>query len=138
MEGNSSEVTGFDFIPVVHIKFRDVGFDRGISSFGHAIANIRECDRLATKLNDMLFPEVHWTLERDGTGPDGNPLPPIELETEEPEGSTNNGKGWARGYWKGEREADEGVVEVGRQRVTRLPAGGRLSPQIPDINFEAH
>ena len=48
--------TGYDFIPVVHAKFRDVGKERGLCAFGHALGPIREADRIATRLHEMLFP----------------------------------------------------------------------------------
>lgn len=126
--------TGFDFVPVVHRKFRDIGGPRGLAAFGHALPGIREADRIATKLHDMLFPDVTWTLERTGVGPDGLPLPAIEIEDEA--GNTlPDGQGWARGY-PGHREASENVTNVGKDRVVRLPSGTSLEPKIPNRNMQ--
>lgn len=126
--------TGFDFIPVVHRKFRDIGGPRGLSAFGHALPGIREADRIASKLHEMLFPETTWVLERTGVGPDGLPLPPIELE-DEAGNSLPDGQGWARGF-PGHREAAENVVNVGHDRVVRLPSGASLDPKIPDRRMD--
>jgi hypothetical protein len=131
--------TGYDFIPVVHAKFRDVGKDRGLSCFGHALGQIKECDRLATKLHEMLFPDVTWVLQRNGVGPDGNPLPPIDLEDgrgDDPLDTLPVGQRWARGYDRTSYARDDSV-RVGRDRVTRLPSGGSLEPKIPNRNMQA-
>lgn len=130
--------TGYDFIPVVHAKFRDVGKDRGLSAFGHCLGQIRECDRVATKLHEMLFPETTWVLERSGVGPDGNPLPPLVLEDDrgiDPLDELPEGKLWARGYDRTTFSAGD-TVKVGKDRVARLPAGGTLQPVIPNRNMQ--
>lgn len=122
--------TGFDFIPFVHVKFRDIGAERGLSSFAHAEADIREADRIATKLHDMLFPDVVWVLSRNQVGPDGESLPPPVIE----------GRGWATGYEhvNASQEARDGLVDVGGERMARLPGTSTLEPKIPDIKFEPH
>lgn len=125
-----TNTTGFDFIPVVHRKFRDIGGPRGLAAFGHALPGIREADRIATKLHDMLFPDVTWVLERQGVGPDGLPLAPIELE-DEAGNNLPDGQGWARGY-PGHREAETNTVNVGKDRVVRLPSNASLEPKIPN------
>ena len=127
------EFTGFNFIPVVHAQFRDVGRDRGLSCFGHALGDIRESDRIATKLHEMLFPDQLWTLERAGLGPDGNPLPPIKLEDNTrifsdrlPEGNR-----WNRGYGREGFTAEDNSVRVGKSKIAKLPSGATLTPKIP-------
>jgi hypothetical protein len=134
--GNPAGYTGYDFIPVVHRKFRDIGSPRGLSSFGHALTGIREADRIATKLHEILFPDVTWVLERSGLGPDGLPLPPIELENEATGDTLPDGQGWARGY-PGHRESSENVVNVGKDRVVRLPSGATMVPKIPQRDLKS-
>lgn len=126
--------TGFDFIPVVHFKFRDVGSERGLSSFGHVIGGIKEADRIATSLHEMLFPDEVWTLER-GAGPDGLELPALEMEDETSEGALGmspymHATGAAR-----DRSIRDKYTTVGKRQVARLPSGAKLTPKIPDRNL---
>jgi hypothetical protein len=123
--------TGYDFIPVVHAKCRDIGAERGLSVFGHAFSNIREADRIATKLHDMLFPDIVWLLTRSH-GPSGEPLPPIELE-QSPDSPDRVFSRMTAG-----REAREGYVTIGGEKVIRPPSGAAFEPKIPDRNFQAH
>jgi hypothetical protein len=129
--------TGYNFIPVVHAKFRDVGKERGLPAFGHAIGMIRECDRIATKLHEMLFPDVTWVLQRNAVGPDGNPLPPMVLEDNRDSDPLElpTGQYWARGYDRTTYARDD-AISVGRDRITRLPSGGSLEPKIPNRNMQ--
>lgn len=126
--------TGFDFIPVVHAKCRDIGVERGLSVFGHAFGGIRESDRIATKLHDMLFPNVLWVAIREH-GPGGEDLPPIKLEQ-----ADGSGKQWAGGHrrYNAEQEARTGIASSIGEDVARLPSGVNLEPKIPDRKFEAH
>lgn len=128
---------GYDFVPVVHVKLRDVGRERGLSAFGHALGGMRECDRLATKLHEMLFPENVWVLARNGMGPDGNPLPPINLQVDaDANDGPPDGKGWARGYGRSGYSPDN-TIRLGRDKVARLPTGGTLEPKIPNRDMGA-
>lgn len=135
-DGAEDGFTGYDFIPVVHDKFRDVGKDRGLSCFGHAIGKIRECDRIATRLHEMLFPDEDLVVKRSGVGPDGNPLPPIELEdsSSDPLDSLPEGKFWGRGYDRTTTSSGD-AVSVGKRKRTRLPAGADLEWLIPNRNL---
>jgi hypothetical protein len=136
--GNGEGFTGYDFIPVVHAKFRDIGAPRGLSAFGHALGGIREADRLATKLHEMLFPDVVWALERQA-GPDGTDIPPIELEDSTTDTTLlPQGKFWARGYDRVSQENAEDIVTLGKTKKLRLPGGASLKPLVPAINFQAH
>lgn len=129
--GDFDGFTGYDFVPVVHVKFRDIGADRGLSAFGHALGGIREADSIATALHDMLFPDEPVVLKRSGLDPMGNPLPPIQLEdnTSSSEASLSDGKGWARGY---PSDASQGTVRLGKTSLVRLPSGGELDWKIPN------
>lgn len=126
--------TGYDFIPVVHIKFRDVGADRGLSAFGHALGVIREADRIATRLHEMLFPATVWVLQRTGTDADGNPLPALQLEDDGTSAPTTlpDGKYWARGYGR----VEENYAPSGTEQMVRLPGGATLEPKIPNRNLD--
>ena len=45
---------GIDFVPVVHAKFQDIGEQRGIGAFVHALDKVDEANRMATRLHQML------------------------------------------------------------------------------------
>jgi hypothetical protein len=46
---------GIDFIPFVHVKFSDIGKDRGSSCIEHALDKIDEANRQVTRLHELLF-----------------------------------------------------------------------------------
>ena len=52
--GDTSDF-GIDFVPFVHIKFRDVGDKHGVGAFAHSLDKIDEANRMATRLHQMLF-----------------------------------------------------------------------------------
>lgn len=120
------EYTGFDFIPVVHRKLRDSGSDRGEGAYQHALSGIDESNQMATRFHDLLFPEIAWVLTR-GEGPGGEELPPIILESEEPD------ERLARLDQESQR-----VVKVGNQNLYRLPSGADLKSLIPSVQIQAH
>lgn len=126
--------TGYDFIPVVHAKARDIGSDRGLSVFAHAFGGIREGDRIATKLHDMLFPKILWVATVENGAP--GELPEIEMESE----ATGGGKQWANGHrrYNAEQEARSGIALRLGEDVARFSSGVKLEPKIPDRNFQAH
>jgi hypothetical protein len=125
-----TEWTGFDFIPVVHRKLKDTGGDRGEGVFQHALDPIDQANYLATKLFQMLFPEVTWKLTRQ-PGPGGLQLPAPRIE-QESEGDRNLSRLTAA------EQESFGVVEEGNQRTLRLPSGTDLSPMVPPLDFKSH
>lgn len=126
--GDGERFTGFDFIPVVHYRFKRVlGRKRGVPPFEHALANIDRLNELVTKLHSIMFPDVAVVITREGVGPDGTPLPPIELEGYEAQAALN----------EAERMGFK-VIEVSGEKVLRLPAGSNLDYKIPPIDFASH
>lgn len=118
--------TGYDFIPVVHRKLKDTGDVRGEGAFQHALDGIDVANWLATKLNGMLFPKITWKGTRQA-GPDGDMLPPFELEDDE--ALTRLTTPLQEAYK---------IVEVNGESIIRLPSGADLSPMVPAIDFASH
>lgn len=118
--------TGFDFVPIVHRKLRDVGETRGEGAYQHALGDIDETNEIATRFHDMIFPEIALAFTR-GDGPDGASLPPIQLEDEAPEDRI------AR--LETERQK---IVDVNGTKAYRLPSGADVKTLIPNVQIEAH
>jgi hypothetical protein len=73
---------GIDFVPFVHVKFKDTGKKYGKSCVEHAIDKIDEANREATRLTQMLFRynKPLWGVLSNAVGADGSPLPPPKME----------------------------------------------------------
>ena len=108
---------GIDFVPVVHAKFKDIGDDRGQSSFGHALDKIDEANRTSTKLHQMLFRygKADMVVEGQGRDTQGRSLPPPPL----------NGT------------VDASSVTVGSDEYYALPSGWTLSHLIANVDYAA-
>ena len=63
---------GIDFIPIVHIQFRDVGRQYGIAAVEHCVDKIHELNRQGTLLHQKMFRENKTntviTSQLDGKG----------------------------------------------------------------------
>ncbi len=110
---------GIDFVPIVQMKFRDTGDERGSGAFQHAIDKIDEANRMATRLNQMLFRHnsVTWALAANAMGQDGRPLPPPRVGAQE-----------------GNAQASD-TVTVGDERMVRLPGMSSLTPLVPNLHY---
>jgi hypothetical protein len=110
---------GFDFIPIVHLRFRDIGEPRGLGAFTHAIDLIDEANRMATRLVDLMYrynrPDV-VLRQTDSRDPLGRPLPPPEIA----------------------RRQSSDVYELGSERITALPPGWDLEHVIPSIDWGSY
>ena len=109
---------GFDFIPLTHAKFQDVGEDRGQSVLLNGIEALDEANRMATRLHQLLFRHNRpvWALEANAVDKEGAPLPPPLAR---PDGS------------------DGDVLELGDDQMIGLPGNAKLVPLIPDVRYEA-
>ena len=109
---------GFDFIPMAHAKFQDIGEGRGQSALMSGIEAIDEANRMATRLHQLLFRHNRpvWALEANAVDKDGLPLPPPLAR---PDGS------------------DGDVLELGDDQMIGLPGNAKLVPLIPDVRYEA-
>lgn len=113
---------GFDFIPIVHAKFLDIGEPRGIGCFVHALDKIDEANRQATRLHQILFRFNKPTTAVSANGMDGSgkPLPPPVLTGRD--GAT----------------ADESnPIVQGDDDVWTLPGMATLEQMVPNIRYDA-
>lgn len=110
---------GINFVPIVHIQQRDVGDEWGVNCFMTALSKIDEANAMATRLHSMLYRynDVTWALRANGMDAAGRPLPaPL----------VNDGTG---------QTATE--LEVGGDRVIRLPGTSELQSLIPQLDYSS-
>lgn len=67
---------GIDFIPIVHVPFRDTGDVRGVGAVTHALDKIDEANRMATRMHEMLFRhnKPTWAVGANQTDRDSRPM----------------------------------------------------------------
>lgn len=110
------EEMGIDFVPIVHIKHRDVGDRRGAGAFQLALDQIDEANRMATRLHRMLFRHNKnlWVLRANSVDKSGRPMPPPRVGTDGTD-----------------------TLEVGDDSVIRLPGNSQLDSMVPQIDYDA-
>ena len=112
---------GFDFIPIVHAKFQDIGEPRGVGVFVHALDKIDEANRQATRLHEMLFRYNKPTkaVSANAMDSDGRPLPPPTL-------TGHDGSDTATGN----------SLIVGDDDLYLLPGASKLSEMVPQLQYD--
>lgn len=111
------------FVPVVWAPFYDIGEQRGMGCFTHALSKIDEANRVVTRLHALLFRnnQNNWVLRANQVDPTGRPLPPPRLDGL---GGANNAN-------------TNGELMLGDERVWRLPGQSELQSIIPQIDYNA-
>lgn len=108
---------GYDFVPIVHCQFRDIGAGRGVGAFWPQIEKIDQVNAEATRLSQMLFRHNTATMiVVGGTDPDGRGLPAPTI------GPT----------------ATDGSVLISDDSLISVPGGARVESLVPNLNYEAH
>jgi hypothetical protein len=115
--------TGFDFIPVVHSKFRDIGGDLGLSAYAHCIEAIDQLNLMLTRLDNMLFPKIHLALKAQAMTPEGRPIDAPVIDANLAETAT---------------EGEVDTVDVKGTVMWRLPGMTELDSVVPSIDFASH
>lgn len=112
---------GIDFVPFVQAKFKDIGEDRGAGAFTLALDKIDEVNRKATRLGQILFRynKPLMALRANAMDPTGRPLPP-------PRVGGDSGSG-----------IDGDTIELGDDRLLRLPGTSEVQFLVPNINYQA-
>lgn len=115
------ETMGINFVPVAHAKFADIGEDRGMGAVVPAIDKIDEANRQATRLAQLLFRNNNatWALRANAMGGDNRPLPAPQIK--ETDATTD----------------DDGTIQLGDERLLRLPGMSSLESMVPNINYDA-
>lgn len=108
------EEIGIDFVPVVHVKHRDVGGVWGAGAYQLSLDKIDEANRQASRLYRMLFRHNKnlWVLRANQVDATGRPLPAPKVNSD---------------------GSDE--LEVGDDTVVRLPGNSELQSLVPGINY---
>lgn len=122
-DGTRTQFTGFDFIPVVHIKFRDIGNPWGLGAFSHVLESIDSLNLALTRLDNMLFPKIHLALRANAMTPEGQPIDAPVVDSALAETAT---------------EGDIDIVDVKGTKMWRLPGLTTLEPIVPPIDFASH
>jgi hypothetical protein len=105
---------GIDFIPFVHIKFRDIGDLYGMGCFSHCLDKIDEVNRMATRMHVLMFRhnKPYWAVSANANDSEGKPLPPPSFKTS-PEDLDDNA-------------------------LMRLPGTSKLDALIPDLDYNSY
>jgi hypothetical protein len=110
---------GFDFIPIVHAKFRDVGEARGRNCYVHALDKIDETNMMATRLHQILFRYNKPTTVVMANSEDssGRPLPaPTLLD-------------------RNQNETETDAAAIGDEDVWELPGYSKLEHLVPNLQY---
>lgn len=109
---------GVDYVPIVWGPFLDTGHERGEAAIEGSLDKIDEADRLATRLHRLLGSrnDVLWALQSNMVDSQGRPVPAPAI---------------AEGEDGGE------VLEVGGERMVKLPGMSTMTPLVPNINYDA-
>lgn len=120
-EKTSFSEFGIDFVPIVQAQFRDIGEERGLGSFSHALDKIDEANRMTTRLHQLLFRynKPVWALSANALDATGRPLPAPRV-----------------GDSTGTQDSD--TLTLGDDALLRLPGTSKLESLIPDVNFQAY
>jgi hypothetical protein len=113
---------GFDFIPIVHAKFQDIGETRGVGCFVHALDKIDEANRQATRLHQILFRYNKPTHAVTANAMDarGKPLPPPSITG-----------------LIGSSYSDGAAVVTSDDEVWELPGMSKLEQMVPNLQYDA-
>jgi len=111
---------GIDFVPIVHTRFKDVGHKRGQAAIIPALDKIDEANRVATRLHQMMFrnSRVTWALAANQVTGDGRPVSAPRVQPDDPAAVVSDGS-----------------VQVGDERMFRLPGNVSMSPMVPDLPY---
>jgi hypothetical protein len=115
---------GIDFVPFVHVPFRDSGEPRGEPAIGICIDKINEANRQATRLHQMLFRhnKSMWAIVSDALDANRRPLAPPRF------GNKVDTSGLS---------FDGDVVTIGDETYIRLPSSWKPESMVPQLDYGA-
>ena len=108
------EQLGIDFVPIVHVKFKDMGDKNGVSCVYHALSKITEANREATRLAELLFRynKPIWAVSANANDAQGRPVPAPKLKA----GTDND-------------------ISLKDDSLIYLPGTSKIDSLIPNINY---
>jgi hypothetical protein len=106
---------GLDFIPIVHIKFRDIGKPYGVGCVTHCLDKIDEANKMASRISQLQFRYNHPTVVVSANDKDasGRPIPSKKLEK------------------------DKDVYSEEDETILYLDGMAKIDNLIPTIDFQA-
>lgn len=108
---------GINFVPIVHIPFRDIGELRGAGAFIFQLDKIDQINAEATRLSQMLYRHNKQFLAVfGGTDASGRELPAPKIGN----------------------SADGTSLEVKDETVMSFSGNGRVESLVPNLNYAAH
>lgn len=116
---------GTDFVPIVQIKFMDLGDLRGVGAYALDLDMIDAACLEATRLSQQLFRHngVFWGLESQGGDPTGQMAGEFSVDASGAP-SINNAP------------VPSGVT-ISQERVSVIPAGWTLKSTVPALPYDA-
>lgn len=110
---------GFDFIPIVHAKFRDVGEPRGRNCYVHTLDKIDEANMMATRLHQILFRYNKPTTVVMANSEDssGRPLPAPTISD------------------RNQNDDETSAATIGDDDVWELPGYSKLEQLVPNLQY---
>lgn len=116
---NILDVFGFNFIPIVHAKFADVGGLRGVNCYLHALDKIDEANMAATRLHQILFRYNKPTtvVMANSVDDSGRPLPAPSVEDRDG------------------NEAANDTIKIGDEDIWEMPGYSDIKHLVPDLKY---
>lgn len=112
---------GFDFIPIVHAPFMDIGAKRGVGCFTLQLAKIDKLNEIATRLLNSMFPSIVWALTTNSVDKSGNPAPGLRIDGRTVRASPDQVQ----------------LMTVGGQQLWSIPGNGKLDSLVPNTPLAA-
>lgn len=104
---------GIDFIPFVHMKFRDIGDLYGMGCFSHCLDKIDEVNRMATRMHMLMFRhnKPYWAVKANANDSEGKPIPAPTFSSS--------------------------IEDFDDNTLMRLPGTSSIESLIPDLKYDA-
>lgn len=133
---NDQGVYGFDFIPFVHAKFRDIGDERGIGVFEPYTDMIDEANRMATRSGEIAFRynRAYRALESQGVGPDGAPMPAPRVDQADRQQAA---QAYAQAGYEVDARQRPDEITLGGEKMALLPSNVRSVDLSPTVDLTA-
>ena len=119
VDKNILESFGFDFIPIVHAKFCDLGDARGANCYVHALDKVDEANMAATRLHQLLFRYNKPTtaIMANSVDDSGRPLPAPTIDDRDG------------------NDSESSPAKIGDEDVWEMPGYSDIKHLVPDLKY---